>query len=615
MQDFSKFNKKEEFVILPVTNFEIGKKIRLVANLSVYEPGEVFTVVNESTPTFSTTTWGIGETYLKDNNGSILLIKGNKKFISEVFENVQELIPAPVVVEEKKQDIVPFLIEDIKRSLKQELVKQLKEEIKPIQGPKGDKGDRGMPGMSGDKGDVGERGETGWTGWPGDKGEMGIQGEKGERGDKGDQGERGEKGDRGEPGSKGDKGEKGDAGEKGEKGDKGDRGDRGDVGLQGERGEQGEQGERGEDGERGEKGDRGDTGLSGKDGKDGIAGEKGEKGDKGDTGERGEKGDKGDTGDSGIVSVSYPLAYEDVSKHLSLDVKYLEEFNNKVTSEISKVAYGSGGGGNVDLYIDGEKAVKNLRSINFTGDGVTVTPDGIKATVNISAVAGPAGPQGPAGQSTGKVLYLNYSESSDVSPYKILSENLTTTTEQTLNKSLPTFNGNGYSTESVENFITSVGVPNQTKLDPGLWDVTLYANVDSDTGGRECYLFTRLYKRTSAGIETQIAQSDNSEKLTTTLTDYSFEIVILQPVILNSTDRLFLEIYAVHRGNSHQITLKFEGTSHYAHVHTTILQTSLQPSDYVKNLSLNTNGNLIVTYGDNTSDDLGDVLDVDGGTF
>lgn len=395
MQDFSKFNKKEESVNLPAADFEIGKKIRLVANLSVYEPGEVFTVVNESTPTFSTSTWGIGETYLKDNNGSVLLIKGNKKFINEIFENVKE--PPVKIVEEKKEDTIPFLVEDLKKSLKEELVKQLKEEIKPLPGLKGDKGDRGMPGMpgdKGDKGDVGERGETGWTGWPGDKGEMGIQGDKGEKGDKGDQGERGEKGDRGEPGPQGDKGEKGDAGDKGEKGDKGERGDRGDVGS---RGDQGEKGEKGDQGEKGDKGDQGEPGLSGRDGKDGAAGEKGEKGDKGDTGERGEKGDKGETGESGIVSVSYPLAYENVTKHLSLDTKYLEEFNNKVTSEISKHAYGSSGGGNVDLYIDGEKAVKNLRSINFTGDGVTVTPDGIKATVNITGGEGSQGPPGPPG--------------------------------------------------------------------------------------------------------------------------------------------------------------------------------------------------------------------------
>ena len=381
MKDFTKFNKKQEYINLPEANFEFGKRVRLAAPLSFYDIGEEFTVVTEANPSFEFSVLGIGETYLKDSRGSVLLINGSKKSISNIFENIEEPVE---LIKEIKEEPKPLLTEDIKLQLKRELRHQLREELKPLPGPKGDRGDRGLPGMPGDKGDrgdVGDRGETGWTGWPGDKGEQGIQGEKG---DKGDQGERGEKGDRGEPGPQGDKGEKGDTGDKGEKGDKGDRGDRGDVGLQGERGEKGEQGERGEQGEAGQKGDKGDTGLSGRDGKDGAVGEKGQKGDKGDTGERGERGEKGDTGDSGIVSVSYPLAYEDVSKHLSLDTKYLEEFNNKVTSEISKHAYGSGGGGNVDLYVNGEKAVKNLRSINFTGTGVEVTPDGIKATVNIT---------------------------------------------------------------------------------------------------------------------------------------------------------------------------------------------------------------------------------------
>jgi hypothetical protein len=381
MKDFSKFNKKQESINLPEANFEFGKKVRLVANLSVYEPGEVFTVITESTPTFSTSTWGIGETYLKDSNGSVLLIKGNKKFINEVFENIKEQ-PKQILIEEPKEEPPSLLIEDLKKSLKEELAKQLREEIKPLPGSKGDKGDRGLPGMLGDKGDrgdVGERGETGWTGWPGDKGEQGVQGEKGEKGDKGDkgdQGEQGPKGDKGEQGEQGSKGDQGPQGIQGEKGDTGERGDRGDIGPAGE------QGEKGEPGEKGDKGDKGDPGLSGKDGREGERGEKGEKGDKGDTGERGEKGDKGEPGDSGLLSVSYPLAYEDVKKHLSLDTKYLEEFNNRVTSEISKHAYGSGGGGNVDIYVEAEKAVKNLRSINFTGSGFEVTPDGTKVTVH-----------------------------------------------------------------------------------------------------------------------------------------------------------------------------------------------------------------------------------------
>jgi hypothetical protein len=82
------------------------------------------------------------------------------------------------------------------------------------------------------------------------------------------------------------------------------------------------------------------------------------------------------------------LAYEAIDKHLSFDTKFIDDVNKKISSEISKVSYGSGGGGNVDLYVNGEKAVKNLRSINFTGDGFNVTPDGTKATITTNTIPG-----------------------------------------------------------------------------------------------------------------------------------------------------------------------------------------------------------------------------------
>ena len=116
----------------------------------------------------------------------------------------------------------------------------------------------------------------------------------------------------------------------GAKGDKGDKGDQGVQGEKGEKGDQGVQGEKGEKGERGVQGEKGDAGLNGTDGKDGTGinnieisndgnllitltngtslnlgnikgakgdqGIQGEKGDKGDQGIQGEKGEKGDAG-------------------------------------------------------------------------------------------------------------------------------------------------------------------------------------------------------------------------------------------------------------------------------------------------------------------------------
>jgi hypothetical protein len=377
MRDFKKFTKKEDFSLPNPINFEFGKRIKLTSPVSIYEVGSTFTVVRDKKHDFELNLIGIGETFLEDETGKVVKINGSKSIVGNLFEDIIEIIP--IIKEEIKVPQVETKTIVGQRGERGDKGDQGDRGFTGPMGPQGPKGDKGDRGEVGEKGD---RGEDGFPGWPGDKGEQGVQGEKGEKGDIGEKGERGEKGDKGDQGIQGEKGERGEKGEKGDTGEKGDKGDNGEVG---------ESGPKGDKGDTGDKGDRGDIGPAGKDGQRGERGDKGEKGDKGDAGQRGEKGEKGDkgeTGESGIISVSYPLAYEDVKKHLSFDTKFLEEFNSKVSSEISKIAYGSGGGGNVDLYVNGEKAVKNLRSINFTGPGVEVTPDGIKATVNITGDGG-----------------------------------------------------------------------------------------------------------------------------------------------------------------------------------------------------------------------------------
>ena len=84
------------------------------------------------------------------------------------------------------------------------------------------------------------------------------------------------------------------------------------VPQQGERGSRGEKGEKGDRGERGETGWNGWPGDKGEPGKDGKDGERGEKGDKGD------KGDTGPQGDSGVIAAIAPLAYDGITKTVSI---------------------------------------------------------------------------------------------------------------------------------------------------------------------------------------------------------------------------------------------------------------------------------------------------------
>ena len=318
MKDFNNYNKK--FTEANSINLNIGKKVKLISPISIYEIGSNFTVINDTDYDYELTLLGLGETFLQDELGKVVKINGSKNVIGNIFEEIIIPIVQDVKIEKK---ITRTIIEQIEGS-------------QGIQGIKGDTGDRGFSGP------MGPTGPTGAIGTNGKDGEQGIKGDTGEQGIKGDTGEQGIKGD------------KGDAGEQGIKGDTGEQGIKGDTG---------EQGIKGDKGDAGEQGLQGLQGLSGKDGKD---------------------GEQGKTGDSGILEVSYPLKIND--KSLSIETQFLTDI--VTNSSKGNVAQG-GGGSNVAIYKDGERYINVVKSINFTGTGVTVSKDGNKLTVNINSSTTP----------------------------------------------------------------------------------------------------------------------------------------------------------------------------------------------------------------------------------
>tara|TARA_R110000772_G_scaffold80977_1_gene172365 strand:- start:821 stop:2059 length:1239 start_codon:yes stop_codon:yes gene_type:complete len=220
-------------------------------------------------------------------------------------------------------------------------------------GTKGDRGERGEPGESGriiveSNGPIGPKGETGSTGLSikeakiangklhlireddqiftagdvvGPRGGQGVPGKQGELGDKGDRGLLGEQGIIGPQGLVGAKGAKGD------KGDKGDQGLKGFVGLQGE---------------------TGPIGLKGDTGNTGAAGAKGDKGDKGDPGLIGPQGPDGAIGPQGLSGRdANEIDVATIKKTFEDDIT---GFKNKISTQVSRLAMSSGGGGEVWLH-------------------------------------------------------------------------------------------------------------------------------------------------------------------------------------------------------------------------------------------------------------------------
>ena len=220
-------------------------------------------------------------------------------------------------------------------------------------GDKGDRGERGEPGESGriiveSHGPVGPKGETGDTG-PSIKeakiadGKLhlireddqiftagNVVGPRGGQGTPGIQGERGNQGDRGLLGEQGIIGPQGLVGAKGNKGDKGDKGDlgpKGFVGLQGKTGPIGAKGDIGAVGVQGAKGNKGDIGKPGP------------------IGPQGSDGPIGPEGPVGRDGTEVDVA--NIKKSIEDD---LTGFRNQITTQVSRIAMSSGGGGEVWLH-------------------------------------------------------------------------------------------------------------------------------------------------------------------------------------------------------------------------------------------------------------------------
>jgi hypothetical protein len=380
--------------------FESGSVFRLVREIrgSAYSVGDQFMLV-ESEDCHDPNTLvlgGVGENYFIDPRGKPLKIEAGDTQIDSIFELVRE--PQREVVEEIGAEDAPprHVTAEQFKTFREGLAGVLNEiaAIRPTGGERGERGPRGYTGVQGDKGDVGLQGPQGERG---ERGETGEQGEQGERGEKGDTGERGPQGERGEPGPQGDRGEQGERGLQGERGE------------QGERGQRGEKGERGEAGAVGSQGPQGERGAAGADGRDGAIGPRGERGEKGErgaegamgkpgsNGAKGEKGDKGDTGESGVVTAKFPLVYDAAEKSISIDEARLDKILKKIMGggKVSPQDMGwlasTGGGGKVAVYINGSKITPDVRTLDFTGAGVTASKVGGKVTINFTSTGGGGG--------------------------------------------------------------------------------------------------------------------------------------------------------------------------------------------------------------------------------
>ena len=331
---------------------------------------------------------GISEHYfIQQNTNKVIKFYGNSHQIKNLFEEIVVPVKAPEV-----KPVTPKTkIEIIERTIVKETTP-----VMGVQGFKGDEGIQGKQGIQGLRGDRGIQGEVGPQGEIGPQGEVGPQGPKGDNGDIGARGAQGLQGKQGIQGDKGDKGDQGIQGLVGPQGIPGTQGEQGGVGPEGPIGPQGSIGLQGIRGEKGDKGDRGPVGVPGSDGA------------KGERGEDGLVGLQGPAGESPILEAEFPLVLDNgvLSFHSEHVTNVLNTFkNDDIQKAIDRIGAIStpGGGGGVDVSLNGDKIIRNPSVINFVGDNITITKR--RKNIDISIAGGSGG--GGAGISGPYVTSIN----------------------------------------------------------------------------------------------------------------------------------------------------------------------------------------------------------------
>ena len=373
-----------------------GTVFRLVRGIrgSSYSVGDRFMLIAEEDCHSPNTLklGGMGEGFFIDPAGKPLKIEADESQFRVIFEAVVESPPPEVVLTEGETvDPDPKLVTEEKFSEFRKGLAGVLTEIAAIRTERGERGPRGYTGVQGDRGERGEPGPQGEDGAVGAQGEPGPQGEVGPQGPQGPQGERGQ---RGEPGARGADGKQGTVGPMGPQGPQGERGPQGAPGVAGTMGPRGEAGTQGIPGKDGADGKDGTDGRDGKTGKAGPRGPKGDRGPVGARGEAGPKGDRGSTGESGVLTAKFPLVYDADEKSIAIDEERLDKILKKIMGggKVSPQDMGwlasTGGGGKVAVYINGSKITPDVRTLDFTGAGVTASKVGGKVTVNFTGTGG-----------------------------------------------------------------------------------------------------------------------------------------------------------------------------------------------------------------------------------
>lgn len=223
-------------------------------------------------------------------------------------------------------------------------------------------------------------------------------------------------------------------------------------------------------------------------------------------------------------------------------------FNSEIDAINSEIS------GLTNTYVSGATYSELTNELTLT------RTDGGEVSVEMVGIEGPVGPQGPQGVSVGKSFFFNISESSDVAPYKVLNDTISSSVETTVFLDAP----------SGDSLLESFLSPelNATFIPSGVQRFFIHALKETEHSDLRVYVTLELtdalgvsYGTVLTSNESLISWIDDTTPIETVV-DFAFGGVTINP-----TDRMLCKIYVRNGGGANrEITLFSEGIENYSYV-------------------------------------------------
>lgn len=312
-------------------------------------------------------------------------------------------------------------------------------------------------------------------------------------------------------GPQGPQGPQGGIGPQGVQGPVGEQGIQGPIGPQGEQGIQGPQGTQGY---HGAQGPQGVQGIQGPQGFQGIQGPVGAQGQQGPTGYQGPQGDVGPIGPQGFQGTQGPEGPQ---------------------------------GHQGDQGVQGPEGPQGVQGYQgpqgFQGD------QGPQGFQGVEGPQGDQGPQGPTGINSGLPYYFNYSQSSPISGYKVLSTDPTAGSQQTVSKTNITSTPQLVA-EFISDEIGSIAIP------AGIQRFYLYYLKSSSGANVQAYAELQLADSSGTPIGPTITTTTGIVGwITNTVPVETICDVVFSTTAIDPTDRMIVRLYVINNlGGSPNVT-------------------------------------------------------------